>query len=96
MFNHIEEYSEFFINDVPLMDVRAPVEYKQGSFPNAVNLPILDDQQREIVGTCYKKLGKELIKNGKKIPAIVTNQVSITPLHKTSVCALFSSIIIRL
>lgn len=48
-----------FLDDVPFMDVRAPVEFAKGSFPGAVNVPILDDTQREKIGTAYKQRGKE-------------------------------------
>ncbi len=41
------------------MDVRAPVEFAQGHVPNAVNLPIMNDQERERVGLCYKQQGQE-------------------------------------
>ncbi|MDD7805918.1 MAG: tRNA 2-selenouridine(34) synthase MnmH [Endozoicomonas sp. (ex Botrylloides leachii)] len=55
----ISNYLSIFLNNMPLMDVRAPVEYKKGTFPNACNLPLLDDTQRAIIGTCYKKEGHE-------------------------------------
>ncbi len=42
-----------------MMDVRAPIEYRRGAFPHAKNLPIMDDQQRELVGTCYKHHGQD-------------------------------------
>lgn len=42
------------------MDVRAPVEFSKGSFPGARNVPILDDRQRELIGTCYKQEGPEI------------------------------------
>ena len=45
--------------EIPLLDVRAPAEFLSGSLPGAVNLPIMDDEQRRQVGTCYKKAGKE-------------------------------------
>ncbi|USE38622.1 tRNA 2-selenouridine(34) synthase MnmH [Endozoicomonas sp. SCSIO W0465] len=41
------------------MDVRAPIEFAKGSFPTATNAPILDDRQRELIGTCYKKKGPQ-------------------------------------
>ncbi len=47
-----------FLNDVPLLDVRAPCEFEKGAFPGAVNIPILDDSQREQVGLCYKQQGQ--------------------------------------
>ena len=41
------------------MDVRAPVEFSKGSFPTATNIPLLDDQQREQIGTRYKHAGQD-------------------------------------
>ena len=42
-----------------LIDLRAPNEFNAGSLPGAVNLPILDNDEREIVGKTYKRKGKE-------------------------------------
>lgn len=41
------------------IDVRAPIEFKSGSIPGAINLPILNDDERRLVGTCYKHEGRE-------------------------------------
>lgn len=41
------------------MDVRAPVEFEQGSLPGAVNLPIMNNDERALVGTTYKQEGRE-------------------------------------
>lgn len=59
MQNRIETYADLFIDNVALLDIRAPVEYERGAFPNAENLPIMDNRQREIVGTCYARYGQE-------------------------------------
>ncbi len=48
-----------FREDIPLIDVRAPVEFDAGAFSQASNLPILDDMQREQVGICYSASGPE-------------------------------------
>ncbi len=53
------DYLAIFLHDIPLMDVRAPVEFARGSFPSAINVPILDDRQRELIGTCYKTAGAD-------------------------------------
>jgi tRNA 2-selenouridine synthase len=53
------DYRQLFLTDVPLLDVRAPVEFDRGAFPNATNLPLLDDLQREQIGTRYKHAGQE-------------------------------------
>ena len=40
-----DDYLSIFLSDTPLMDVRAPVEFSKGSFPQASNVPLLDDEQ---------------------------------------------------
>ena len=63
-----------FLDDRPMIDTRAPVEFAQGSFPGAVNLPLLSDDEREQIGICYKrkghdsavKLGAQLINGQRK------------------------------
>ena len=57
--NDTEDFRRLFIDDIPLMDVRAPVEFGQGAFPLAQNLPLLDDQQREAIGKRYKDAGQD-------------------------------------
>lgn len=54
-----DQYRQLFLDDVPLMDVRAPVEYARGSFPNTLNAPLMNDDERHRVGICYKEKGQE-------------------------------------
>jgi len=39
-----------------LIDVRSPAEFAQDHLPGAVNWPVLDDEQRRIVGTLYTQV----------------------------------------
>jgi tRNA 2-selenouridine synthase len=55
----ISYVESFAIKDVIYVDVRSPKEYKEDHIPESLNLPILDDEQREIVGILYKHEGKE-------------------------------------
>ncbi len=48
---------DIFLNARPLIDVRAEIEYSQGAFPAAVNLPILSTEERHEVGICYREKG---------------------------------------
>ncbi len=58
----------FFKGKSPLLDVRAPVEFLAGHIPGAVNLPILNDDERAQVGTLYKQKGQEAaIQLGEKL-----------------------------
>ncbi|MFT7134008.1 MAG: tRNA 2-selenouridine synthase [Cyclobacteriaceae bacterium] len=55
----IEDFKSLFLQDCPMIDVRAPIEFAQGAFPTAINLPILFDDEREQVGICYKQRGAD-------------------------------------
>jgi tRNA 2-selenouridine synthase len=64
----LEDYSELFLKDIPMMDVRAPIEFNQGAFPGSVNVPLLNDEQREAIGKRYKDAGQdEAIELGLKL-----------------------------
>lgn len=54
-----DDYLALFLNDTPLLDVRAPVEFARGSFPTAVNAPLMNDEERHRVGICYKEKGQD-------------------------------------
>jgi len=41
-----------------LVDARSPAEFAEASIPGAINVPLLDDDQRRLVGTIYKQQGK--------------------------------------
>ena len=59
MSRDITDYRSLFLNDTPMMDTRAPVEFNKGSFPGVVNLPLMTDLERQRVGTCYKQHGQQ-------------------------------------
>ncbi len=40
-----------------LIDARSPSEYALDHIPGAINCPVLDDEERRIVGTLYKQTG---------------------------------------
>ena len=42
-----------------LIDVRSPGEYYKGHMPNSINIPLFDNNERSIIGTIYKKEGRE-------------------------------------
>jgi tRNA 2-selenouridine synthase len=54
-----QDYRRIFLHDIPLIDVRAPVEFQQGAFANAINLPLMNDEERQAVGICYKQQGQQ-------------------------------------
>ncbi len=53
------DYAGILIEGLPLIDTRSPSEFAQGAMPNAVNLPLMSDDERAAVGTCYKRKGQD-------------------------------------
>lgn len=52
-------------SSLPLVDVRSESEFSDGHIPGAVNIPILNNEERVAVGTDYKQKGQaEAIKTG--------------------------------
>ena len=59
MRDNSSDYRALFLGDAPMMDARAPVEFEKGAFPGVQNLPLMDDFERQKVGTCYKQHGQD-------------------------------------
>ena len=53
------EYARILASDHPIMDVRAPIEFTKGAFPASSNRPLMCDDERQQVGTCYKERGQD-------------------------------------
>ena len=60
MINKVEIDSFLKLSEItPVFDVRSPGEYKHAHFPSSTNLPLLNDEERAIVGTTYKHEGNQ-------------------------------------
>lgn len=53
------DYHSLFTSGLPLLDVRAPIEFSKGAFPTAVNIPLMNDDERQAVGIKYKQKGQD-------------------------------------
>jgi tRNA 2-selenouridine synthase len=51
----IERLSSLHTEGIPLLDVRSPKEFGEGHIPNAVSFPLMTDDERALIGTCYKQ-----------------------------------------
>ncbi|MBY0146023.1 tRNA 2-selenouridine(34) synthase MnmH [Neobacillus niacini] len=45
-----------------IIDIRSPIEFKDGSIPEAINIPLFTDKEREEIGTIYKHEGQAAAK----------------------------------
>jgi tRNA 2-selenouridine synthase len=72
-------------SQLPVIDVRSEKEFGEGHISKAVNIPLLNNEERIAVGTDYKKKGQlEAIKTGfrlvgPRIIDIVTQAESVAP-----------------
>ena len=55
----VDDYRQLLLDGTPMIDVRAPIEFASGALPNAVNLPLMSDDERHQVGICYKEQGQQ-------------------------------------
>ena len=55
----VSDLLSLLLNNTPMLDVRAPIEFNQGAFPTSLNVPLLNDNEREQVGICYKQQGQD-------------------------------------
>lgn len=53
------DFKRLFLDDTPLLDVRAPIEFAKGAFPQSVNIPLMTDEERHLVGIKYKEAGQQ-------------------------------------
>lgn len=54
----IKEYLEN-IRNIPTIDVRSPLEYEHAHIPGSLNIGLLNNDERKIIGTTYKKSGNQ-------------------------------------
>ena len=50
---YTSKWKNAFFDDI--IDVRTPAEYNEDHIPGSINLPVLNNKQRIIIGTIYKK-----------------------------------------
>ena len=78
-------------SDRVVLDVRSPGEYTHGHIPGALSFPLFTDDERALVGTCYKNkgpeaalhLGLELV--GPKMAGFVEHAQKLAPHRKLAV-----------
>jgi len=54
-----DDFKSIVLENRPLIDVRAPIEFEKGAFPHSVNLPLMNDEERHLVGILYKEQGND-------------------------------------
>lgn len=74
--NKISVEETLKLKDKIVIDTRSPVEFEKDRIPGAINIPILDNEERKVVGIMYKDKPDDAIKLGyeyyeKKLPRMV-------------------------
>lgn len=55
----IDDLASLVLAARTLMDVRAPLEFQEGAFPQTTNLPLMNDAERAAIGKRYKEAGQD-------------------------------------
>ncbi len=82
---------DFLSIAIPVVDVRSPGEFAHGHIPGAVNVPLFDDAGRAVVGTLYKRQGRDaavlegLRIVGPKLAAITERATELAPDRRIAV-----------
>lgn len=50
------------IDNPVVIDIRSPIEFKDGAIPGAFNIPLFSDEERKEIGTLYKQVGQDAAK----------------------------------
>ncbi len=62
---------EYFLENsprIPIIDVRSPAEFEHAHIPDAINIPLFNNEERAIIGTIFNRKGqKEAILAGLEI-----------------------------
>lgn len=70
-------------NELTIIDVRSPSEYKDATIPGSINIPFFNDEERAEVGTIYKQVSVQAAKErgleimSAKLPAFVKEFAAI-------------------
>ncbi len=70
-----------------LLDVRSPGEHAEASIPGSLNIPLLDDAERALVGTIYRQQGEKVARRqalkliSKKIPVLLDDICALDREH---------------
>ena len=71
--------------NIPLIDVRSPREFKKGHIVSAKNIPLFTDEERHEIGIIYKQLGRikaisrglEFV--GQRMQELVDKAIAVAP-----------------
>ncbi len=58
-FRQSSDFKSIVLEEKTLIDVRAPVEFEKGAFPHAVNLPLMSNEERHLIGKTYREKGHD-------------------------------------
>ncbi len=77
---HIEEFLKEK-KSYPVLDVRSPREYVHAHLPGAKSLPLFSDDERAVIGTAYKQLGRSVaVEEGLKFFSSTMQSIRATAL----------------
>lgn len=78
------EISDYLCNreDYVLIDVRSPLEYEEDHIEGAINMPLLNNEERKIIGTLYKEKGMRVAKEAAREMIFPSLSNKLGAIHK--------------
>lgn len=55
----VDDFLSKISDNILLIDARSEAEFLQGNIPGSINIPLLNNEQRIVIGTIYKQKGRE-------------------------------------
>jgi len=55
----VPDIRSLLLSGTTMIDVRAPIEFAHGTIPKSINIPLLNDNEREEVGICFRHAGQQ-------------------------------------
>ena len=91
MFRDVSVEEAMQMDNSIFVDVRSEGEFKEATIPGAINIPLLDDNERALVGTLYKEEGPKSAKIkaleiiGPKLPQIIVQYNDLKSRYKNPI-----------
>lgn len=88
MIEYIDVKDALLKEEKIFVDVRSPIEYSDGTIPDAVNMPLFSNEERAEIGTIYKKIGIDEAKSkgieyaAGKLSLFYKNMLKLSKVHK--------------
>ena len=77
IYNYLENREDYVV-----IDVRSPLEFQEDHIEGAINVPLLDNEERKIIGTIFKEKGMRIAKEKARELVLPTLSQKLATVHR--------------